>query len=208
MTITLFHTADVHRARFDSIRDRIAPELELKHKVRTDWLAQAQRGVSDALKAEIKEEIAREDWPVLCTCTTLGPMAEEAGAVRVDWPMMQAAARAGGPILMVYCLDSTFAPSLALLERALAEEGTPQKVYPLPLPQYWPLFEAGETDAFAAVIAGEVRQAVEAQGDVTAVVLAQASMAGAAARLTDLGVPVLASPELALRAMLKVVQGD
>ena len=46
-----------------------------------------------------------------------------------------------------------------------------------------------------------------AQGDVAAVVLAQASMAGAAARLEDLGVPVLSSPELALRAALDVVRG-
>ena len=142
-------------------------------------MQRAQDGIDAALEEEIAGVIARAQGPVLCTCTTLGPVAESAGAMRVDWPMMRAAAQAKGPVLMAFCLDSTYAPSLALLERALAEEGTPQKVYPLPMPQYWPLFEAGETDAFDAVIAGEVRQAVAAQGDVAAVVLAQASMAGA-----------------------------
>ncbi len=207
MKITLLHTAEVHRERFDRIRDRIAPDMILKHVVRPRWLQRAQDGIDAALEQEIAGVIARAPGPVLCTCTTLGPAAESAGAMRVDWPMMRAAARAQGPVLMAFCLESTYAPSLALLERALAEQGTPQKVYPLPMPQYWPLFEAGEADAFDAVIGGEVRQAVAAQGDVAAVVLAQASMSGAAARLEDLGVPVLSSPELALRAVLDVAGG-
>lgn len=207
MRITLLHTAEAHPARFDRIRDTIAPDTTLNHIVRPRWLQRAEDGGGAALEEEIAGVIARAQGPVLCTCTTLGPVAESAGAMRVDWPMMRAAARAQGPVLMAFCLESTYVPSLALLERALAEEGTPQKVYPLPMPQYWPLFEAGETDAFDAVIAGEVRQAVAAQGDVAAVVLAQASMAGAAARLEDLGIPVLSSPELALRAVLDVACG-
>ncbi|MGK7753339.1 MULTISPECIES: hypothetical protein [unclassified Roseovarius] len=207
MTITLLHTAEAHRERFDRIRDRIAPDLTLNHVVRPRWLKRAQEGRGAALEDEIAGVVARAAGPVLCTCTTLGPLAEKAGAMRVDWPMMRAAAQAQGPVVMAFCLESTFAPSLALLERALAEEGTPQKVYPLPLPQYWPLFEAGQVEAFDAVIAREVRQAVDAQGDVAAVVLAQASMAGATARLEDLGVPVLNSPELALRAVLDVTRG-
>lgn len=181
--------------------------MPLKHVVRPRWLKKAQEGGGAALEDEIAGVVGRAEGPVLCTCTTLGPLAESAGAMRVDWPMMQVAAQARGPVLMAFCLESTYAPSLALLERALAEQGAPQRVYPLPLPQYWPVFEAGEADAFDAVIAGEVRQAVAAQGDVAAVVLAQASMAGAAARLEDLGVPVLTAPELALRAMLDVARG-
>lgn len=204
MTITLIHTAEVHRERFDRLRDRLAPDVKLKHVVRTRWLKRAQAGVNAALEKEIAGLIARSEGPVLCTCTTIGEVAESAGAVRVDWPMMRAAAQTEGPILMAYCLESTYAPSLILLERALAESGVPQKVYPLALPQFWPLFEAGEADAFFAVIAGEVRQAVAAQGDVAVVVLAQASMDGAVARLEDLGVPVLTSPELAMRAVLDI----
>ena len=65
------------------------------------------------------------------------------------------------------------------------------------------LFEAGETEAFAAVIAGEVRKVIESGREIGCVVLAQVSMAGAAELLGDLGVPVLASPELALRAGLE-----
>ena len=73
--------------------------------------------------------------------------------------MMQAAAETDGAIMLAYALDSTYEPSLALLDRALEAAGTRQTVHPLPLTQYWPLFEAGETEAFTSVIAGEIRQA-------------------------------------------------
>ena len=202
MTVTLFHTAEVHRSTFDALRDTIAPGLYLEHVVRVDWLDQAQGGMTPDLESEIVSAIQAVKGPVLCTCTTLGPTAEQAGAIRVDWPMMHAAAKAGGPIVMAYCLDSTWRPSLALLERALAEADSPAKVHPLFLGQYWPLFMADETEAFSVVIAGEIRQAVAVLDEVGCVVLAQASMAGAAPLLADLDVQVLASPELALRAVL------
>ena len=38
MTITLLHTAEAHRVRFDNIRDRINPDMTLKHVVRPRWL--------------------------------------------------------------------------------------------------------------------------------------------------------------------------
>lgn len=72
----------------------------------------------------------------------------------------------------------------------------------LALTQFWPLFEAGERTAFEAAIAGGVRDAVRDIPGLGAVVLAQGSMAGAAGLLADLGIPVLASPELALACAL------
>jgi len=202
MTLTLLHTAEVHRTTFDKLRDRIAPGAEIAHVVRPKWLARGQKGISPELSDAIAETVGAAPGPVICTCTTIGPAAEAAGAIRVDWPMMIAAARCGGPVLMAYALNSTWAPSLALLERALQTEGRKETVHPLPLTQYWPLFEAGEAEAFDAVIAGEIRQVVQSGRDIGCVVLAQVSMAGAAPLLADLGVPVLASPELALRAGL------
>ncbi len=201
MTITLLHTTEAHRATFDALRDGIAPDTQLRHVLRPAWLMRAQKA-DPTLEADLAAVIGRATGPVICTCTTLGPMAEALGAMRVDWPMMQQAAALGGPVMLAWCVDSTADPSVALLDRALSATGTPQKVLPLPLPQYWPLFEAGEADAFRAVIAGEIRQAVTAHPEVRGVILAQVSMAGAEARLTDLGVPVLTSPEAGLRAGL------
>ena len=202
MTLTLLHTAQIHQDAFDALRDRIAPGRALRHVVRPDWLARSQAGVPDDVAAEIAEAVAQAKGGVLCTCTTIGAAAEAAGALRVDWPMMQDAARSGGDVLLVYTLESTRAPSLALLERALGETGQGADVHLLALTQFWPLFEAGERDAFEAAIAGGVRDALRDITGLGAVVLAQGSMAGAAGRLADLGIPVLASPELALTCAL------
>lgn len=202
MTLTLLHTAQIHQDAFDALRDRIAPGRALRHVVRPDWLARSQAGVPDDVAAEIAEAVAQAQGGVLCTCTTIGAAAEAAGALRVDWPMMQDAARLGGDVLLVYTLESTRAPSLALLERALGEAGQGADVHLLALTQFWPLFEAGERDAFEAAIAGGVRDALRDITGLGAVVLAQGSMAGAAGRLADLGIPVLASPELALTCAL------
>lgn len=198
--LTLLHTADVHVATFAAL----APEADLCHIVRPDWLSRAQVGIDTNLTAEICSEIKSAIGPVLCTCTTLGPLAEEMGATRVDWPMMQvAAAHAAStnkPVLMVYCLSSTATPSEALLRRAIGNSDT--KITPMALPQHWPLFEAGQVDKYNTMLARDI--AVELfQNDYACVVLAQASMAGAAENLASQTTPpVLASPRIAMQHLL------
>lgn len=196
MRVTLLHTAEAHRTRFEALRDRIAPAVALNQEVRAAWLAAAQTGVSAGLAAQITDWITAQSGPVLCTCTTLGGVAERAGAVRIDRPLMEAAAAIGGPVVMAYCLDSTLVPSRTLLQGAM---GPGADIRPLPLTQHWALFEAGDVTGFEMALAGSIRAADPVTG---CVVLAQASMAGAADHLSDLAVPVLASPELAFRAVL------
>ena len=202
MTLILLHTAKAHRATFDGLRDKIAPTARLEHILRPDFLARAQDGIDAALDDEIAGTIASAPGPVICTCTTIGPAAARAGAIRVDGPMMQAAARTKGAVLMVYCLDSTRAPSLALLQEAMTTANHPGPVVPLPLAALWPLFAEGRTTDFARTLATAIRQKAAQLPDLGAIVLAQASMAGAAPMLGRLGVAVLSSPELALRAGL------
>ncbi|MBY6067761.1 hypothetical protein KUW17_13470 [Leisingera aquaemixtae] len=194
--LTLLHTAEVHVETFRAL----APEAALDQQVRPDWLERAQGGIDAGLRAEIAGAVAAADGPVLCTCTTLGPAAEDAGAIRIDWPMMQEAARTGGPVLMAYCLESTAGPSEALLRRAFG--ACEPELTCLELGRHWPLFEAGDSAGFAAAIAEDVAEALAAM-DFACVVLAQASMAGAAELLRDQSrVPVLASPEIAARVLL------
>ena len=208
MTLTLLHTSEVHCCTFDALRARLAPDVELVHVVRPDWLARAQGGMNAALEAEIAQELQSAAGRVLCTCTTLGPAAAALGSMRIDAPRMQAAARlaaqARGVIIMAYCLKSTLAPSCALLDAALEAEGYAAQVHTLNLGQFWPLFEAGEVVAFHAVVAAAIRENLPDVPNTSCAVLAQASMAGAAPLLDGLGIPVLASPEMALRAMLNI----
>lgn len=202
-TITLIHTSDAHVPTFKALAERIAPQADLVQLVREDWLRSAQKhGLRTGLRDEIATAINAAEGTVICTCTTIGEAATQAGAIRIDAPMMAEAAAIGGPVLLVYALDSTAQPSLQALEAALAAANTPAEVAPLNLSEFWPLFEAGQFQAFAACMAGGVRDALE-QRDFACVILAQASMAQAAPLLADLKTPVLTSPEAALRAAIK-----
>lgn len=194
--LTLLHTAKSHCARFDALRACLAPHVTLNHVVKEAWLSEAAHGITDNLAQDITNCVRAQESPLLCTCTTIGAVAEEAGAMRIDRPMMREAARLGGPVLLAYCLDSTRQPSVALLRD---EIGGAAVVRPLSLAHRWPLFLAGDLTGFEAAIAADIRALRPTSG---CVVLAQASMAGAAGMLADLEVPVLASPEIAFRAML------
>lgn len=198
--LTLFHTADVHCATFDALAARIAPDARLAHVVRPDWLARAQGGIGDDLAAEIIHTIGAAPGS-LCTCTTIGAVAAEAGAIRIDWPMMQMAARCGGEVLLVFCLESTEVPSGELLREAFRQEGRSPRYRTLALPELWSMFTEGDSDGFARAIATRIDAELDLWPDIACVVLAQASMAGAAG-YTRATVPVLSSPELALRAAL------
>ena len=196
MSLTLLHSASAHCPRFDAIRDEISPGVPLTHDVREGWLAAAQDGISEALADEIQAWVRAQNRPVLCTCTTIGEVAEAAGAVRIDRPLMQAAAEIGGPYLLAFCLDCTRAASEALLRETA---GMDAEIRLLSLTEHWALFEKGDLSGFEAALAASIYEAAPSEG---CVVLAQASMAGAAELLQDLPVPVLSSPELALRAAL------
>jgi hypothetical protein len=199
MSLLCLHTAEVHRATFDGLRDRISPGTPIRHVVREDWLQRAQTGLDPLLKAEVTQTINTATGPVICTCTTLGPVAETAGAIRIDRPMMRRAAENFGDILLAYCLQSTEQPSHDLLAQEMKAAGNPYRIAPLFLGQHWPLFEQGHPHAFARAVAMDIRNVVSQRSGIRAVVLAQASMAGAAMLLSDLPTPVLASPVLALK---------
>lgn len=201
MSYTLLHTAALHEASFERLRQKIAPDVEITHQVRTDWLDRAQREIDGGLRSEITKAIDAATGPVLCSCTTLGPVAEAAGAIRIDQPMMQMAARLGRPVMMAYCLRSTETPSLDLLRREMSAAGNTAGIIPLFLGRRWPLFATGQTEAFATTLAEDIAKAVQEHPLAGCVVLAQASMAAVADHLT-LSIPVFSSPELAFRTLI------
>jgi hypothetical protein len=196
---TLFHTSATHILRFDTIRDRLAPDIQLNHVVRTDWLDRARGGIDKRLRTEIMDAVGTARGPVLCSCSTIGGIAAEAGAIRIDQPMMQAAADIGGRILVAYCLMSTATPTLELLYECL--DGRAADIHSLPLPHLWALFESGDTEAFEQSIAAEVDVWAGKNGTPDVVVLAQASMSGAQ-EFATVDCPILTSPETAFRALM------
>lgn len=200
MHIACLHTADVHVATFRDLFAERAPDIHVTHVVRADVLAQAQVGGLDVVAEAVFNEIAalQSADVILCTCSTLGPLIDQLSSdkvIRIDRPMMETAATLGHRPLMAICLESTVAPSLALLK-----EYDPQTNADVVMcAGAWPLFLAGDTAGFAASITVNVSKAVDGHD---CIILAQASMRVAESALKALGIPVLTSPGMAADAAI------
>ncbi|SDO85781.1 Aspartate/glutamate racemase [Actinacidiphila guanduensis] len=218
--LTLLHTSPAHVAAFDALRDRDHPGLPLRHVVAEPLLAQARAqgvaSVRDALDRALAEAVAAGADAVLCTCSTIGGLAEARAAaagipvLRVDRPMAAAAVavppRAGHQavrIALVAALADTLGPTRELIAEEAARAGRQVEVADFVAEGAWALFEAGEQDAYLAAVA----KAVDAVRDAEVVVLAQASMAQAAALATT-PLPVLSSPALGLTAAVAAGRQD
>lgn len=207
----LLHTAEAHRARFDRLLAELAPrDVRWVHCVREVLLRQAldtfpvntiAAGIESAL-ATLQSQGATE---ALCTCSSVGGMAEQVGrqmglpTLRVDRPMAEAAVGAGKRLLVAACLPSTLGPTTQLLNEVAYAQNRRIEIETLLMENAWPLFQAGDEAGFARHIAGII-QHIRPRPD--AIVLAQASMAGAADLLKQSPVPVFASPRLGVAASL------
>ncbi|MFF4699420.1 aspartate/glutamate racemase family protein [Streptomyces chattanoogensis] len=211
--LTLLHTSPVHVPVFDALRDEEAPGLALRHLVRPELLDRARELGPDAVAEEVAAALAgaaREGArAVLCTCSTIGAVAEAAGAgiglpvLRGDRPMAAAAVAAGPRIAVVATVESTLAPTEDLIAQEADRAGRAVRVRTVLVPGAWERFEAGDTEGYLEAVATAAREVPAAD----AIVLAQASMASAADRLTG-GVPVLSSPRTGLRAAAQLATSD
>ncbi|MCX4445472.1 aspartate/glutamate racemase family protein [Streptomyces sp. NPDC058369] len=205
MTLALLHTSPVHVPVFDALRDADHPGTVLRHLVREELLTRAAElgpeAVGDDVEALIAGLAAEGADAVLCTCSTIGAVAESAGValgipvLRVDRPMAAAAVRAGR-VTVLATLASTLEPTRALLAEEAGVAGLPgADVRTVLVEGAWERFVAGDQDGFLDLVAA----AADAVGDADVIVLAQGSMAGAAERATT-AVPVLSSPRPGLAA--------
>ncbi|MYT27425.1 MULTISPECIES: aspartate/glutamate racemase family protein [unclassified Streptomyces] len=212
--LALLHTSPVHVPVFDALRDTDAPGLPLRHLVRPELLAAARESGPDAVAEEVAGELGTlvraGAGAVLCTCSTLGTVAEAAGpalgvpVLRVDRPMAAEAVATGSRIAVLASVESTLAPTTELIADEARRAGRTAQVRTVLVPEAWERFTAGDQEGSLAAVADAVRR-VRETGGVDALVLAQASMAPAAERFADGGVPVLASPRSGLRAAARLV---
>lgn len=213
----LLHTAEAHRTRFDRLLAQVAPpEVGWVHCVREGLLRQAldtfpvntmAAGIAHAM-ATLQNQGARQ---VLCTCSSIGGMAEQVGrqmglpTLRLDRPMAEAAVAAGRHILVAACLPSTLGPTTQLLNEVAHAQNRRIEIETLLMENAWPLFQAGDEGGFTRHIAGII---LSMQPHPDAIVLAQASMAAAADLLQQSPVPVFSSPRLGVAASLGRLTGS
>ena len=202
--IACLHTAPTNIAIFDAaLRASGRTDVRLHHHVRADLLAAAEQAghVTPAVAAATVEALhalgANAD-AVLLTCSTLGPIAEDAGVAsvfRVDAALAREAVRQGGRVTVLCAVETTLAPTRQLFEREARATGAAITVQLVP--DAWAAFKAGDTGRYLTLIAGAAEAA--RRGGATQVALAQASMAPAA-DLVPPGLRPLDSPATALAA--------
>ncbi len=211
--IALLHTADVHVETFDGIFHDLCAGAELDHHVDADLLDRARRGGPDAVRLDVQAvlaELATAD-AVLCTCSTLGPLVDEVALsheniLRIDRPLMEQACRDGDNVLLALCLDSTRAATTALFQECAEQCDRRINMFVTECPGAWPLFEAGNLDAYAQSIVASVRSEMARLSEIDCIVLTQASMRVAEAALHGIGVPVRSAPVIAAKRCIALAR--
>ena len=203
-TIGFLHTADVHVGTFGQLLAELAPEDEPLHLVDARLLADAQAGgVTPALARRVESRLGALEAGgadlIVCTCSTIGAVAEQADVgvpvIRGDRPMAEAAVAAGPRIGVLVTTESTLEPTLELLRDSAERAGADVSFVVGRCVSAWQYFESGKLQRYYAEIAD---QASRLAAEVDVIVLAQASMTPAVALLGNL--PVLTSPRSAVAA--------
>jgi ketosteroid isomerase-like protein len=214
--LALLHTARVHVETFARLASSIDASVPLRHEVRPNLLAAAiaegvgSTVVQTAIAAAIQDLATGGAKVIVCTCSTIGgiaelvPLPDGVRVMRIDRPMAEQAVTSGRRIIVVAALRSTVEPTWALLRAVAAERLHAIDLVEVVSERAWPFFEAGDHSAYLREIAATV-EGVAGPRDL--VLLAQASMAPAAELLTHLGIPVLSSPKLGLEAAIAMYRG-
>ena len=195
LNLACLHTAESNVSLFDAAAAALpGGALLLTHQVRPDLL-RAPTPETLAEAANLLRDMAKSADAVLLTCSTIGAaaaMASDAGCpvLRADAALAEAATRAGGALEVLYAAPTTLEPTRIIFEEAAARNGA--TIHMHLVEGAWALFHAGEMMAYHASIAAK---AYSLPGRV---VLAQASMAGAAALLPH--APPLTVPTISVMA--------
>lgn len=204
MIIACLHTADSNIPLFEAAA--AGTSAQLIHQVRADLLAAAEQagGLTNAITNATEQALrtlATQADAVLLTCSTLGPVVNRFPAtdriLRTDAALAEAAMAIGGGITVLCAAPTTLATTSDLFMEAA--RGHTVRLDIRLVPDAWALFKAGQQDAYWQLIAQAADDAYAEGAD--RVVLAQASMAGAAHLVTK-GPRPLTSAEQSIRQII------
>lgn len=145
---------------------------------------------------------------IVVTCSSTSPAVDIARRIvpqpilKIDDPMAAQAARSGPRIGLLCTAASTVEPSSALLHSHAAEQGRDITIKTVLRPEAYQALVAGDRARHDAIL---YQAASEISNEVDVLVLAQASLAHLRDRLAaELGCPVLASPPLLMREIVRL----
>ncbi|XSG77355.1 arylsulfatase [Herpetosiphon llansteffanensis] len=202
-SLGLIHTAAVHVATFDQLIAEIQPNCAVEHVVVPALLEQARHeGLSTAVAQQLTQIIAdlqaKGMQQILCTCSTLGGLAETLNpkVVRVDRAMAEQAIAIGTRIAVVAALESTLEPTKQLLHNIAQAQTKTIQIDTYLCGAAWQAFLANDQASYLQQIATQLGQIQAAD----VIVLAQASMANAI-QLCQQKIPILSSPRSAIASL-------
>ena len=206
--LAILHTTPVTIASLSALCARLLPGVKVNHYLDDSILQQinAEGGISAGARYRFQSLIALaaagKPDVILSACSSVGGMLEEAREmfdiplVRIDEPMAKRAADAEGGIVVCATVNSTLAPTLALIRRYVGEE---RHVESLLISEAGKLLASGDKEAYLELVASRLG---EAAARCETVVLAQASMAEAVQRMPEeMHSRFLTSPEAGIAAL-------
>lgn len=210
-TLALIHTSSTLTPVFGGLCARYMPETAIFHMVDESLIADTiregrlRRVTMRRLLALIESaEMAGAD-AVMVTCSSigagvvLGQQLFDIPVIRVDEAMAEAAVRMGKRIGVMATLRTTLEPTIALLREKAADAGIDIEIVDSLCDGAFDAVLAGDTDVHDRILSQALND--EMKG-VDVVILAQASMARVVKAIPQgiLSVPVLSSPELAVKS--------
>ena len=208
--LVMVHTVAGLVDLFDELRAELAPDVPVRHVVQAALLTDAIDAgrLTDGIRARTRDALLEATGGagvVLCTCSTVGPGADDAAAetgvpiLRVDRPMAEAAVEAGRRIVVAATLATTIGPTADLVADAALRAGKEVEIDSVVFAEARARLVAGDAEGHERIIAEGLR---EAASSADAIALAQASMTPALARCADIAVPILTSPRSGLEAAI------
>lgn len=207
--ITFLHTAQVHVQTFSDLLHKQSTEFNVKHIVNASLLEDAmQNGLTGKLKSDVTRIIktsSENSKFVVCTCSTLGEIAEGIVlnngkfAIRIDRAMADLAVQSANNILVLAALESTLTPTQSLMESSQKTQKTVNNIDYCVIDNSWGYFLNGQFNDYLQSIATVIESK---QADYDCIVLAQASMAGATKLITKKRALILSSPSIGVESLV------
>ncbi len=216
-TLALIHTSPTLTPLFATLCARYMPETAIFHMVDESLIADTiregklRRVTMRRLLAMIESAQMAGADAVLVTCSSIGPGVDlgqqlfDIPVIRVDEAMAEAAVRMGSRIGVMATLSTTLEPTIALLRAKAAEAGIEIEIVKSLCDGAFDAVLAGDTTTHDRILSEALRTEMK---DVDVVILAQASMARVVKAMPKgtLSVPVLSSPELAVKSAHAILQ--
>jgi Asp/Glu/hydantoin racemase len=207
-TVCFFHTGASLSGRFDDLAAEYIPETDYYHAVDESVIDEllSVGELTPAIRNRICGQLSLAERAgadlILDTCSSTSPAVDVARQVvgvpivKIDDPMAERAAELGEEVGLLATAGSTVGPSSELIERKAAQAGTEVDVTTALVDEAFEARTDGDLERHDRLV---TERATDLAADSDVLVLAQASMAHLEPRLeSDLGLPVLSSPELAM----------